>query len=97
MMRRYLIRVSGLALVSATLLSGCATQPPLRTESVSFAAGDAIAANTAMQVVDPWDENVRYTDIAVPADREQYLRRVQASGNQAAGGTNTQSGGMTSQ
>ncbi|MDZ5696208.1 hypothetical protein [Chelativorans sp. M5D2P16] len=88
------MRVS-LALACALLpLAGCAADPPLRTEGVSFAAGDAIAANTVMQMVDPWDANVRYTDIAVPANREPYQPRQQ---EQAPAESYTQAVGTTNQ
>ena len=32
-------------------------------------AGDAIAANTVMQMVDPWPYGAQDTDLKVPADR----------------------------
>ena len=40
-----------------------------RVEGVTPGAGDAIAANTVMQMVDPWQYGVQDTDLSVPADR----------------------------
>jgi hypothetical protein len=40
-----------------------------RVDGLTPGAGDAIAANTAMQMVDPWQYGVQNTDLVVPADR----------------------------
>ena len=37
-------------------------------------AGDAIAANTVMQMVDPWQYGVQDTELSVPADRSDRGR-----------------------
>lgn len=50
-------------------LGGCAQDDYLRTDGLTVGAGDAIAANTAMQVVDPWQYGVQNTKLRVPADR----------------------------
>ena len=52
-----------------TALGGCAQDDVLRTEGLSLTAGDSIARNTALQVIDPWPANVENTDLSTPADR----------------------------
>jgi hypothetical protein len=53
----------------AGLLSGCAQDDFMRTEGLTLAAGDAVAANSALQVVDPWPADVEDTALHPPADR----------------------------
>ena len=52
-------------------------------------AGDAIAANTVMQMVDPWQYGVQDTDLSVPADRSarNNKRPPRASDSQQAPST----------
>ena len=50
-------------------LSGCMNDTIQRMDGLTPAAGDAIAANTVMQMVDPWQYGVQDTDLEVPADR----------------------------
>jgi hypothetical protein len=50
-------RLTALVLAAATLgapLAGCSDLYTARRNSIALGAGDAIAANTAMQTVDPW-------------------------------------------
>jgi hypothetical protein len=54
---------------TALLLSGCANDDYLRTEGLTMTAGDAVARNSALQVIDPWPEGVEDTALDVPADR----------------------------
>ena len=56
-------------LAAAALLSSCAKEDALRTEGLTLGAGDAIARNTALQVIDPWAAGVEDTEILVPNDR----------------------------
>ena len=49
-------------------LAGC-SETYQRVDGVTPGAGDAIAANTVMQMVDPWQYGVQDTDLSVPADR----------------------------
>jgi len=49
-------------------LAGC-SETYQRVDGVTPGAGNAIAANTAMQMVDPWQYGVQDTDLDVPADR----------------------------
>lgn len=55
--------------LSMTMLGGCTHENFQRNEGVSAHAGNAIAANTAMQIVDPWPEGVEDTDLKTPAER----------------------------
>ncbi|RUX49233.1 hypothetical protein EOA33_13115 [Mesorhizobium sp. M4A.F.Ca.ET.050.02.1.1] len=59
-------------LMVALLLSGlcgCTSDDYVRTEGVTPAAGNAQAANTVMQMVDPWKYGVQNTRLLVPAQR----------------------------
>lgn len=64
-MKRHIL---GLSIVAATL-GGCAQDDYLRTEGLSMTAGDAMARNSALQIIDPWPEGVEDTTLLVPADR----------------------------
>lgn len=57
-------------------IGGCQTAEPLRYEGVTAGAGDAIAANTVMQMVDPWPAGVEDTNLRTPADHDQYRRQT---------------------
>ncbi|MEL6203458.1 MAG: hypothetical protein AAFR39_13995 [Pseudomonadota bacterium] len=54
--------------ISAITLSGC-TQIFQANDGVTFGAGNAVAHNTALQVVDPWPGGVQDTNLIVPANR----------------------------
>ncbi|MBX3580971.1 MAG: hypothetical protein KF810_03625 [Rhizobiaceae bacterium] len=53
----------------AGLGSGCMTESRRQADGLTDGAGDAIAANTVMQMVDPWPYGVQDTRLQVPADR----------------------------
>lgn len=53
----------------AGLVSGCMSDDLRRADGITYGAGDRIAANTVMQMVDPWQEGVQDTRLRVPADR----------------------------
>ncbi len=57
------------SLTLLTLLSSCARQDYMRTESVTDGVGNALAANTTLQLVDPWPAGVENPNIIVPAVR----------------------------
>jgi len=80
-----LISVLGLSLAAA----GCTSDELARNEGVTGRAGDAMAANTVLQMVDPWPRGVENTNLRVPADRAQYQKKPAAAGATApsAGGT----------
>jgi hypothetical protein len=58
----------GLSLAAA----GCTSDEIARNEGVTGRAGDAIAADTVLQMVDPWPRGVENTNLRVPADHAQY-------------------------
>jgi hypothetical protein len=58
-----------LALAATTLLGACTDMYLDRRDSVSFAAGDAVAANKVTHMVDPWP--VRAGDRNIPHDGER--------------------------
>ena len=62
-----MIRIA-LAVSCAAALGGCMSDSG-RIDGVTIGAGNAIAANTVMQMVDPWQPGVQDTDLVVPADR----------------------------
>ncbi|MBX3531640.1 MAG: hypothetical protein KF849_13615 [Rhizobiaceae bacterium] len=49
-------------------LPGCMASD-LDRDGVTTFAGDAIAYNSALQVVDPWEYGVQQTNLKVPAER----------------------------
>lgn len=51
------------------LAAGCTTDETQRLDGMTYGAGNAMAANTVMQMVDPWQYGVQHTDLDVPADR----------------------------
>lgn len=60
------------------MLAACSTadDPAVKTSSL----GNAIAANTVMQMVDPWPAGVDDTELLVPAQRAAQAAEAQASG-----------------
>ena len=61
--------VTSAILSAAALAAGCTSDDYLRTDGLTIGAGNAMAANTAMQMVDPWQEGVQNTKLRVPAVR----------------------------
>jgi hypothetical protein len=53
----------------AVLGSGCMSDEYRRADGLTEGAGDAVASNTVMQMVDPWQDGVQDTDLLVPASR----------------------------
>ncbi len=66
-MRTFLKRATILS--AATLASGCTSDDYLRMDGLTPGAGNAMAANSAMQMVDPWPNGVQNTKLRVPAVR----------------------------
>jgi len=58
-----------LCIALLSVVGGCTSDDYVRTEGVTPAAGNAQAANTAMQMVDPWQNGVQNTKLRVPAQR----------------------------
>ena len=60
--------VAPLSICLAAALAGCVSGNG-RYDGVTTGAGNAIAANTVMQMVDPWQRGVEDTDLVTPAER----------------------------
>lgn len=60
---------SSIALLFAGFAAGCTSDDYVRSEGVTSGAGEAQAANTVMQMVDPWKYGVQNTRLFVPAQR----------------------------
>jgi hypothetical protein len=58
-------------------IAGC-SETYQRIDGVTPGAGDAIAANTVMQMVDPWPYGAQDTDLNVPADRSSQDEKAAA-------------------
>ncbi|MBE0694083.1 MAG: hypothetical protein IH590_13390 [Aquamicrobium sp.] len=56
-------------LLLAFALAGCASEDVLRYDGVTTAAGDAVAANTVLQMADPWPRGVENRRLRTPAVR----------------------------
>ncbi len=54
---------AGAMLAGAT---GCASEHYRRGDGITDGLGDSVAHNTALQIVDPWQEGVEDTDIDAP-------------------------------
>ncbi len=66
-----------LALAATTLLGACTDMYLDRRDTVSFAAGDATAANKVTHMVDPWplragDRNIAFDGERMQAAAERY-------------------------
>jgi purine nucleoside permease len=64
-----LVLKSSIALLLAGLAGGCTSDDYTRSEGVTTGPGNAQAANTVMQMVDPWKYGVQNTRLLVPAKR----------------------------
>jgi hypothetical protein len=49
--------------------SGCMSDEYRRADGLTDSAGNAMASNSVMQMVDPWQEGVEDTRLLVPAAR----------------------------
>ena len=80
-----------IALLLAGLASGCTSDDYIRSEGPSIGAGNAQAANTAMQMVDPWKYGVQNTKLLVPAQSSSSAAGAadQTTGANAAQATTT--------
>ena len=60
-----------IALAFATIsVAGCVGPQETVNEGVTLGAGNAVAHNSALQIIDPWPPGVQDTDLVVPAERE---------------------------
>lgn len=71
------------SLLFALALSGCMGDGNQRIQGLTSGAGNAIAANTVMQMVDPWQAGIDDTDLMTPAERTPN-RPVAAPGSDIA-------------
>jgi len=80
-----------ITLLLAGISSGCTSDDYVRSEGPTIGAGNAQAANTVMQMVDPWKYGVQNTKLLVPAQRSSAAAGAagQAGGTQAAQATTT--------
>jgi hypothetical protein len=53
----------------AGLGSGCVNDAYRRADGITVGAGDKVAGNSVMQMVDPWQDGVQDTRLLVPASR----------------------------
>lgn len=75
-----MFRISTLTVLTLSLaVAGCMTEDTLRYNGVTQSAGNAIAANTVMQMVDPWPHGVQDTDLEVPAARPEKAEAPEES------------------
>jgi hypothetical protein len=73
-------RVTSALLVAGTVaLSGCMNDVHSRRDGLTDGAGNAIAANTVLQMVDPWPAGVQETDLRVRAQRPETVGNRPAS------------------
>ncbi|WP_256750468.1 hypothetical protein [Mesorhizobium sp. Mes31] len=86
-------KVRGLCftLLLACFAAGCTSDDYVRSEGVTTDAGNAQAANTVMQMVDPWKYGVQNTRLLVPAQRGNAAAATpdQAAGAKASQTTTT--------
>ena len=83
-----LVLRSSIALL-AGFAAGCTSDDYVRSEGPTIGAGEAQAANTVMQMVDPWKYGVQSTRLVVPAQRGSAAAAV--TPDQAAGAKASQS------
>jgi hypothetical protein len=70
-----IVRLASTLLVAGTVaLSGCMNDVHSRRDGLTEGAGDAIAANTVLQMVDPWPAGVQNTNLRVPSRRPEIGR-----------------------
>lgn len=68
-----------LGLLAGTL-SACTTDDYTRVRGLTPSAGNASAANTVMQMVDPWQPGVQDPRLIVPAVRPESKSKSAAAG-----------------
>lgn len=71
--------------IAALALTGCMSSD-LDRDGVTTFAGDAIAWNSSLQMVDPWEYGVQHTDLRVPAERAAVPVSSDGPANATTGG-----------
>jgi len=51
-------------------LTGCMLSDDPSLEGIALDGGNAVAHNSALQIIDPWPPGVQDNDLVVPADRD---------------------------
>ena len=69
--RRYRVRIIAPAVLLPALLGACSDMYYDRREGVSFEAGNAVASNNAVQIIDPWPAAAARRGIASNGQRVQ--------------------------
>ncbi len=82
-MRSAFLIASALSMMAA----GCTTDDTMRIDGMTPDAGNAQAANTVMQMVDPWQSGVQNTNLRVPADRTATAPAKEAAGSDGKSAT----------
>jgi hypothetical protein len=59
----------GVLMALASLGSGCLNDANRRADGLTDGAGNSMASNSVMQMVDPWQDGVQDTRLLVPAAR----------------------------
>jgi len=91
-MSRSNFRGALLALAAATALTGCTDMYLDRRDTVSFAAGDAVATNKVTHMVDPWPARAGDRNIAIDGERMQMAaERYRTDKVKPPSGTSTSS------
>lgn len=81
-----------LALAATTLLGACTDMYLDRRDTVSFGAGDAVAANKVAHMVDPWPARAGDRDIEFNGERMQTaVERYRTNKVTPPGGASTSS------
>ena len=80
---RVYVKLAVLILLTG-LGSGCMSDEFRRADGLTDNAGDAVASNTVMQMVDPWQDGVEDTRLRVPAVRGSASDGAAASSTGAA-------------
>jgi hypothetical protein len=97
------LALAAAALAGALSAAGCHDAYIARRDGVTFQAGDAVAANKALHIIDPWPASAasaripgRGTQAATAVERLE-AREAQAGGPGAAPGpgASTQAAGVT--
>lgn len=73
------LATSLVALPVVAIFAGCSTSETLHHEGVTSYAGNAIRANTVLQMVDPWQYGVHETDLETPHERPWQVESTGAS------------------
>lgn len=83
-------RLAALTVITS-LGSGCMSDEYRRADGLTDNAGEAMAANSVMQMVDPWQDGVQDTRLLVPAARGSTA----VSAGAATGGPQSQTMGSS--